>query len=226
MNLAESIRLYHGSPEILRKPEYGFGSPHRDFGPGFYCTEFRDLAAEWACRDGADGYTNLYRLDPGGLELLELDLSPANLLRWLALLLRYRSITTRDRLCDEAAALILDRYDVEPGDYDLILGPRADDSALSFAQAFLDNELPLGLLGASLALDPFGQQLALTSQKALGRLEFVSAEEAEAARYSPIRWGRDALLRSRWCAKLEHQAAAPGDIYLTDLLKGAVPDDD
>ncbi|MBR6096805.1 MAG: DUF3990 domain-containing protein [Oscillospiraceae bacterium] len=226
MNLADTIRLYHGSKEILRKPEFGAGSLHRDFGPGFYCTEYPDLAAEWACRDGADGYANCYRLDPGGLEVLELDLRPGNLLRWLALLLRYRSITTRDRLCDEAAALILDRYDVEPGDYDLILGPRADDSALSFAQAFLDNALPLGLLGDSLALDPFGQQVVLTSRKALARLEFVSQEAAAWTRYDPIRRGRDALLRSRWCAKLEHKGAAEGDIYLTDLLKGAVPDDD
>lgn len=226
MNLADTIRLYHGSKEILRKPEFGAGGLHRDFGPGFYCTEFQDLAAEWACRDGADGYTNLYRLDPGGLEVLELDAGPSSLLRWLALLLRYRSITTRDRLCDKAAALILDRYDVEPGDYDLILGARADDSALSFAQAFLDNDLPLGLLGASLALDLFGQQVVLTSRKALTRLEFVNYEAAAWERYDPIRRGRDALLRSRWCAKLEHKGAAERDIYLTDLLKGAVPDDD
>ena len=34
--------LYHGSPEIVRKPEYGKGKPYNDYGRGFYCTENLD----------------------------------------------------------------------------------------------------------------------------------------------------------------------------------------
>lgn len=41
--------LYHGSPEIVEKPIFGFGSDKNDYGRGFYCTEKIELAKEWAC---------------------------------------------------------------------------------------------------------------------------------------------------------------------------------
>ena len=44
-----NLILYHGSPEIVRKPEFGKGKPYNDYGQGFYCTESLDLAKEWAC---------------------------------------------------------------------------------------------------------------------------------------------------------------------------------
>lgn len=42
--------LYHGSEKILEKPVYGFGRTDNDYGRGFYCTEDRELAKEWACQ--------------------------------------------------------------------------------------------------------------------------------------------------------------------------------
>ncbi len=55
--------IYHGSKNIIEKPEYGKGKPYNDYGRGFYCTEFPELAKEWACNDEGGGYANKYELD-------------------------------------------------------------------------------------------------------------------------------------------------------------------
>ena len=55
--------VYHGSPYLVSVPMFGEGNPHNDYGLGFYCTEDLELAKEWACPDGRDGFANQYRLD-------------------------------------------------------------------------------------------------------------------------------------------------------------------
>ena len=54
--------LYHGSPEIIQSPVYGKGKINNDYGRGFYCTEHLELAKEWACTEGTDGYVNQYEV--------------------------------------------------------------------------------------------------------------------------------------------------------------------
>ena len=57
------IILYHGSPGIIEQPVFGKGKTYNDYGRGFYCTEHIELAKEWACTEGTDGYANQYELD-------------------------------------------------------------------------------------------------------------------------------------------------------------------
>ena len=52
------IIIYHGSENIIEKPEYGKGKPYNDYGRGFYCTEYIDFAKEWACDEKHGGYAN------------------------------------------------------------------------------------------------------------------------------------------------------------------------
>ena len=42
--IMSKIDLYHGSPNILEKPLFGHGKTWNDYGPGFYCTEQKELA--------------------------------------------------------------------------------------------------------------------------------------------------------------------------------------
>ena len=65
---ADKIRIYHGSEYVIEKPIYGKGSARNDYGRGFYCTQ--ELAKEWACSRGTNGYANVYDLDICGLEVL------------------------------------------------------------------------------------------------------------------------------------------------------------
>lgn len=43
-----SIILYHGSTEIVKYPVCHFGRKKLDFGRGFYLTQLREQAVEWA----------------------------------------------------------------------------------------------------------------------------------------------------------------------------------
>ena len=63
--------LYHGSPVIVKTPEFGKGKIYNDYGRGFYCTESVELAKEWACTENMDGYANKYEIDIKELSILE-----------------------------------------------------------------------------------------------------------------------------------------------------------
>ena len=80
------VKLYHGSEVIVNKPGYIKCARNKDYGRGFYCTEEIELAKEWACSKGIDGYVNKYELDLTGLKVLNLNSSNYNILNWLALL--------------------------------------------------------------------------------------------------------------------------------------------
>lgn len=55
------IKIWHGSEKIIKKPMYNEGKIHNDYGKGFYCTESKELAKEWACKEiGKDGFANCY----------------------------------------------------------------------------------------------------------------------------------------------------------------------
>ncbi|MEE0704887.1 MAG: DUF3990 domain-containing protein, partial [Adlercreutzia sp.] len=68
----DALTLFHGSSQVVSRPQFGAGSPFNDYGQGFYCTESRQLASEWACPTLEDGCVNEYALDLSGLSLLDL----------------------------------------------------------------------------------------------------------------------------------------------------------
>ena len=37
--IMSDITLYHGSVNIIKKPEFGRGNRHNDYGLGFYCSK-------------------------------------------------------------------------------------------------------------------------------------------------------------------------------------------
>ena len=65
--------IYHGSDHIIEVPIFHGGKPHNDYGYGFYCTESRAMAKEWAVSEEHDGYANCYEIDLEGLQILNLN---------------------------------------------------------------------------------------------------------------------------------------------------------
>ena len=51
-----AITLLHGSEQIVEVPALAFGNDHNDYGRGFYCTKVEEMAKEWACKSGKDGF--------------------------------------------------------------------------------------------------------------------------------------------------------------------------
>ena len=81
--------VYHGSPYVVEKPEYGKGRSYNDYGAGFYLTNNKNLAGEWAVfTTGKDGYVNEYTLDYSNLNILKLDELPVEV--WIAVLMNNR----------------------------------------------------------------------------------------------------------------------------------------
>ena len=78
------MKLYHGSVSVVNMPEFGVGNRRNDYGQGFYCTEHIELAKEWACFSGKDGFVNCYNLGLEGLAVF--DLTRCHILNWMAIL--------------------------------------------------------------------------------------------------------------------------------------------
>lgn len=59
------MRLFHGSTQIVEKPEIRISRFNKDFYFGFYCTSIEEQSIRWATRFGA-GFVNTYeyREDP------------------------------------------------------------------------------------------------------------------------------------------------------------------
>ena len=197
--------LYHGSPEIIEKPIYGKGKAYNDYGKGFYCTENLELAKEWACTEGVDGYANQYEIETDNLRILNLSADEYTILHWLALLMTYRKLRLSTPVMKRGAEWLKEHFLVDIDDYDAIIGYRADDSYFSFARAFVNNEISLGQLSHAMRLGKLGEQFVLKSPKAFESTKFVSYKSADNTVYYARRKVRDDEARAGFFAELEKE---------------------
>ena len=219
-----NLILYHGSPEIVRMPEYGKGQPYNDYGQGFYCTENLDLAKEWACGENTDGFVNRYEINPTELRILNLNSEMYTILHWLALLTKYRSIRISTPTMKRGIEWLNEHFLPEIEHYDAIIGYRADDSYFSFARAFVNNEISLHQLGYAMKLGELGEQFVLKSEKAFSLIQFISSEEVPNEVFFPKRKQRDDKARAAYREELEREDL--NSLFIRDIVKeGILPDD-
>ena len=216
--------LYHGSSEIIEKPIFGKGKAYNDYGRGFYCTENFELAKEWACTEGIDGYANQYEIETDGLKILTLSSGEYTVLHWLALLMTYRKLRLSTPVMKRGAEWLKEHFLVNIEDYDAIIGYRADDSYFSFARAFVSNEISLGQLSHAMKLGKLGEQFVLKSREAFEAIQFVSYVASDNTIYYARRKARDDAARAAFFAELERDDM--DGIYIRDLIRGEVKADD
>lgn len=216
--------LYHGSPEIIEKPIYGKGKAYNDYGKGFYCTENLELAKEWACTEGVDGYANQYEIETDNLRILNLSADEYTILHWLALLMTYRKLRLSTPVMKRGAEWLKEHFLVDIDDYDAIIGYRADDSYFSFARAFVNNEISLGQLSYAMRLGKLGEQFVLKSPKAFESTKFVSYKSADNTVYYARRKVRDDEARAAFFSELEKEDI--DGLYMRDIIREEVKADD
>ena len=216
--------LYHGSPEIIEKPIYGKGKAYNDYGKGFYCTENSELAKEWACTEGVDGYANQYEIETEHLRILSLSADEYTMLHGLALLMTYRKLRLSTPVMKRGAEWLKEHFLVDIDDYDAIIGYRGDDSYFSFARAFVNNEISLGQLSYAMRLGKLGEQFVLKSPKAFGSIKFVSYQSADNTVYYARRKVRDDEARDAFFAELEKEDI--DGLYMRDIIRKEVKADD
>lgn len=152
--------LYHGSPFCVEHPLVGAGRPNLDFGPGFYLTNLKEQAENWAViissrskEPSPQAWLNTYHFD--------LD---------AALTEGYRLLTleTYDRRWLEFIAA--SRHGLQPwADYDLIEGGVANDKVVDAIEAYLSGMADLERTLGKLAYAKPNHQLCLRSQSLIDR---------------------------------------------------------
>ena len=221
--MKKNLIIYHGSNKIVKKPKYGYGNTNNDYGLGFYCTEDVNLAKEWAVSDEFNGFANKYELNTSDLKCL--DLSKYNVLFWITILLQNRVFNLKNDITKIGKKYLIDNFSLPYEDYDIIKGYRADDSHFAFAEAFLNNSISCQRLSEALRLGNLGEQIVIKSEKAFNRLEFIGYDEAKRNIYYPLRKERNEK------ARIEFLSNKAGNynrdaIYLSDILKGDIKEDD
>ena len=196
--MSELINIYHGSVRVVEKPVFGEGKSYNDYGRGFYCTEHLELAKEWACSSGSDGYANHYQLDRTGLSVLNLNKPEYNILNWLTIL--------------------LENFKVDYKNYDVIIGYRADDSYFSYAGDFVNGTLSLSDLSEAMRLGKLGEQVVLKSKKAFEALTFIEAIKAPHEEYFTKYKLRDEEARDKY-RKIAAQPVAEDEVYVIDIIR-------
>lgn len=207
--------VYHGSHEILKSPTFGFANPHNDFGAGFYCTEFLELAKEWACDEVSGGYANKFSLNTSELKILDLNAESYSVIHWLSVVLKNIELTDASDVETTTRQYIIDNYPVNT-DCDIILGYRADDIYLSYIRDFLSNKITLNKLKRALELGNLGNQIAIKSELAFSRLKFLGYEEAPQHIHYPLRKKRDELAQTAFVYDRNEQPNY--NIFMKDII--------
>ena len=217
--------VYHGSDHIIETPLYNGSKRTNDYGYGFYTTENKELAMEWACSDNRDGFANIYELNTDGLHILNLNDSQYTILNWLAVLTKYRSYWQSGSVAEEAKNYLQKNFFVDPSGYDIVIGYRADDSYFSFAQDFVSGAISLRKLSEAMRLGKLGEQVVLKSEKSFSQIRFIDAEAAAAEIYFEKKSFRDRDARRAYRLSRK-EAENINELYMLDIMREEIRNGD
>ena len=207
------LQLFHGSPVRVPAPQQEKCRANNDYGRGFYCTQHPELAKEWACQKGIDGFCNEYLLDESDLVIVDLNSPDFSILNWLAVLSENRIINAVTPTMQRGQKWLAEHFSIDLTCADVVKGYRADDSYFAFTRSFLRNEITLDQLSEAMRLGELGEQYMIKSPAAFAALHYQGSTPAESATYWPLRNRRDQEAR----AKYQRIAAA------TPVCSGSAP---
>lgn len=194
----KKIILFHGTPEKVVVPTYGYGDEKHDYGKGFYLTENIELAKEWAvCRpNDNNGWVHKFEFDITDLKIL--DFQEKNVLSWLAELMKHRDAADSKRY-RMLAKQFIEKYGIDTSGYDVIKGWRANASYFYIAKEFVKDNIDMDILEELLSLGDLGIQYCIKSEFAYSKLYEVK-EEVLSVSYDEFNEKynhRDAMARKR-----------------------------
>jgi len=166
------MRCYHTGHHELRDPDIRIGRKNADFGQGFYLSPSDAFAGKWV-REQRDleAFVNTYELDLSGLKVLRLQRDET----WFDYIFRNR-------------AGLSDRY----GEYDVIVGPIANDTIYNTFGVFTSGLLPKEQVLSLLQIGPSFEQIVVKTDRACRQLRWLSSRTLDASALSSL---RESLLR-------------------------------
>lgn len=217
------ITIYHGSEKIVEQPSFGEGRKNNDYGLGFYCTESKELAKEWAVSSLHNGFANQYTLDTRHLKILNLNSPEYTILNWIAVLVEHRLFSIKTPVAGRAKRYLHDNFYINVNAYDLVIGYRADDSYFDYAESFLNNGISVEQLALAMRLGKLGEQIVIKSKFAFGKLRFAGFEIAAKEKYYVLRKARDDEANRLYYKMLEEESDG---LYIQDIMRGGITNDD
>lgn len=158
------MKLYHGSDVIIDKPRIIESNRLTDFGRGFYVTSSLDQAMNWSKRvnrrnNTATGWVSNYEFDlkyaKEELVVLEFD-GPCK--EWLEF-------------------VVQNRRGVCTLEYDVVIGPVADDSVYEVVNLFQNGRYTIEQAVVMLKTGKLQDQYLFHTEQSLAFLSFIGSEE-------------------------------------------------
>ncbi len=157
------MKLYHGSIVSVKNPNLRQGRPNTDYGKGFYTTVDFDQAERWARirRDRADGdkaVVSVYEVDDDILQKKDFRIMEYNgaTKEWLDF-------------------VVANRRHAPLHDYDIVLGPVANDNLYATISLYENGELSAEAAVVQLKTHILFNQISFHTDRALSQLNFVES---------------------------------------------------
>ena len=150
----EKSIVYHGSNVEVAVPRILQNGFYKDFGYGFYCTNYEKQAKRWAMTKKGESVINRYEYE------LCMDLK----------------ILSFDNMTDEWLDFVAKcRMGIEHN-YDIVEGPMADDQIWNFVEGFIDGRIPRKAFWELVKLNYPTHQIVFCTEEALKTLTFKGSD--------------------------------------------------
>jgi len=150
------MKIYHGGYVAIEKPEIRIGVYNKDFGQGFYCTEYQKQAERWARRYETP-LVSVY------------DYKVNNNLNTLVFV----------EMTDEWLDFIADCRSGKPHVYDIVIGAMANDQVWNYVADFISGILTREQFWVLAKFKHPTQQIAFCNENALECIKYVTSYEVE-----------------------------------------------
>lgn len=155
------MRLYHGSNIVIKQIDLSKCRPYKDFGQGFYLTAIKEQAEQMARRTsaiyGGEPIVTEFEFDESALSFLSVKMFKDPSEEWALFVMANRS-----------------RKNVQPThDFDIVIGPVADDTIATLFRNFDDGIIDLPMLVQGLKYKKVSSQYLFHSAEAIKYLHRV-----------------------------------------------------
>lgn len=158
------MKIYHGSIEIVEKPEIREANRSLDYGSGFYATTSYEQALSWVKRRANEkklskGYINIYEFNEDSINNFKHLIFESATEEWLDFVMQNRI------------------HDSFEHDYDIVYGPVANDKVYAsfalFEVGFINKQALISELKTYKLVD----QYLFHTEESLKTLKFIEAKE-------------------------------------------------
>ena len=150
------MKIYHGGPVAVEKPEIRAGVYNKDFGQGFYCTEFQPQAERWA-----------KRFETPVVSIYEYSLKSG-----------YDTLMF-DEMTDEWLNFIVDCRSRKPHTYDIVIGAMANDQVWNYVADFISGILTREQFWVLAKFKHPTHQINFCTANSLGCIKYIESYEVK-----------------------------------------------